>query len=152
MNPLYDLLKGSTQLYSKLLELEHEKYDAVIKADVEVLDDIVSKEQAYYMKMRGDEQKREKLLKEMGFSGKTMREIINMSQGEEKDRLNDVYNELNGLLKEVKKINGMCKTLIEVRLRRVDNALSQLGEKENTYTETEHKNGNAKSLIFSKKI
>ena len=152
MNSLYDLLKESTQLYSRLLELEHEKYDAVIKADIETLDDIVSKEQAYYMKMRGDEQKREKLLKEMGFSGKTMREIIDTSQGEEKIRLNDAYNEFNELLKEVKKINGMCKTLMEVRIRRVDNALSRLGEKENTYTDAEHKNGNAKSLIFSKKI
>ena len=152
MNSLYSMLKKSTQLYSSLLELEHEKYDAVIKADIETLDDIVSKEQAYYMKMRGDEQKREKLLESMGFSGKTLREIIDVSQGEEKVRLNDVFNELNDLLKEVKKINGMCRTLIEVRLRKVDNVLSQLGEKENTYTETEHKNGNIKSLIFSKKI
>lgn len=152
MNSLHDLLKESTQLYSRLLELEHEKYDALIKADIEILDAIVSKEQAYYMKMRGDEQKREKLLKDMGFSGNTMREIIEMSQGEEKAKLNDAYIELNELLKEVKKINGMCKTLIEARLRRVDNALSQLGEKENTYTDAEHKNGNAKSLIISKKI
>ena len=115
MNSLYSMLKKSTQLYSSLLELEHEKYDAVIKADIETLDDIVSKEQAYYMKMRGDEQKREKLLESMGFSGKTLREIIDVSQGEEKVRLNDVFNELNDLLKEVKKINGMCRTLIEVR-------------------------------------
>ena len=89
MNSLHDLLKESTQLYSRLLELEHEKYDALIKADIETLDAIVSKEQAYYMKMRGDEQKREKLLKDMGFSGNTMREIIEMSQGEEKAKLND---------------------------------------------------------------
>lgn len=142
MNPLYDLLKESTQLFSKLLELEHEKYDAVIKADIEMLDDIVSDEQAYYLKIRGDEQKIENLLEEIGCSGKTLREIIDMSQGEEKTKLINAYKELNELLKEVKKINRMCKTLIEVRLRRVDNALSQLGENKN----------NAKSLMISKKI
>lgn len=142
MNSLYDLLKESTQLFSKLLELEHEKYDAVIKADIEMLDDIVSDEQAYYLKIRGDEQKIENLLEEIGCSGKSLREIIDMSQGEEKTKLINAYKELNELLKEVKKINRMCKTLIEVRLRRVDNALSQLGENKN----------NAKSLMISKKI
>lgn len=152
MNSLYDFLKEGTQLYSNLLDLEYEKYDAVIKADIKTLDDIVAKEQAYYMKMRGNEQKREKLLEKMGLGGKTLREIIDMSQSEEKAMLNDAYNELNELLKEVKKINGMCRTLIEVRLRRVDNALNELGEKENTYTDTEHKNGSAKSLMISKKI
>ncbi len=152
MNLLYDFLKEGTQLYSNLLDLEYEKYDAVIKADIKTLDDIVAKEQAYYMKMRGNEQKREKMLEKKGLEGKTLREIIDMSQGEEKTMLNDAYNELNELLKEVKKINGMCRTLIEVRLRRVDNALNELGEKENTYTDTEHKNGSAKSLMISKKI
>jgi flagellar biosynthesis/type III secretory pathway chaperone len=151
MNSLYDLLKESTQLFSKLLELEHEKYDAVIKANIEMLDDIVSDEQAYYLKMRGDEQKRENLLEEMGCSGKTLREIIDMSQGEEKTKLRDAYKEFNELLKEVKKINRMCRTLIEVRLRRIDSVLSQLGEN-NTYTDMKHKDNNAKSLMISKKI
>lgn len=152
MNSLYDLLKESAQLYGKLLELEHEKYDAIIKADIKMLDDIVSKEQACYMKMRGDEQKREKLLVKLGFGDMTLREIIDLSQGEEKTMLSDAYNELSELLKEVKKINEMCRTLIEIRLRRVDNVLSQLGETENTYTDAEHKNSKAKSRIISQKI
>lgn len=152
MNSLYDLLKESTQLYGNLLELEYEKYDAVIKADIKLLDSIVAKEQVYYMKMRGAEQKREQLIEKMGYDNKTMREIIELSDEEQKTMLNDAYDEFNKVITEVKKINGMCKTLIEVRLRRVDKAMSLLGEKENTYAEMERKNGNAKSLLISKKI
>ncbi|HAQ41612.1 MAG TPA: hypothetical protein DCM73_12805 [Clostridiales bacterium] len=152
MNTLYNLLKENAQLYGNFLELEHKKYDAVIKADIKALDEIVAKEQAYYLKMRGAEQKREQLSEVMGFGDKTLKEIIELSDDEEKPLLSDAYNELNELITEVKKINGMCKTLIEVRLHRVDKAMSQLGEKENTYTDIEHKPGKAKSLIISKKI
>lgn len=152
MNSLYDLLKESAQLYGNLLELEYEKYDAVIKANIKLLDDIVAKEQVYYMKMRGAERKRKQLIEKMGFGNKTMREIIDLYDEEQKTMLNDAYGEFNKMITEVKKINGICKTLIEVRLRRVDKVMSLLGKKENIYADTEHKNGNVKSLIISKKI
>lgn len=152
MNSLHDLLKESTQLYGNFLDLEYKKYDAVIKADTAALDDAVSKEQAYYLKMRGTEQKRERLIETMGFKDKTLREIIELSDDKQKQLLSDAYNELNKLITEVKKINSLCRTLIEVRLHRVDNALRLLGEKENTYGGGEYRDSGVKSMIISKKI
>lgn len=152
MNSLHDLLKESTQLYGNFLDLEYKKYDAVIKADTAALDDAVSKEQAYYLKMRGTEQKRERLIETMGFKDKTLREIIELSDDKQKQLLSDAYNELNKLITEVKKINSLCRTLIEVRLHRVDNALRLLGEKENTYGGREYRDSGVKSMIISKKI
>lgn len=151
MEKLIDILKESADLYKNFLELEYKKYDTIIKNDIDALDDIVSKEQAFYMQMRGLEQKREKLIDSMGMNGKTLKEIID-SEVSHKDELLGEYEELKGIISEVKKINSLSKTLIEVRLRRIDKAKSQLGETENTYTYKEIKNGNAKSLILSKKI
>lgn len=151
MEKLIDILKESADLYKNFLELEYKKYDTIIKNDIDALDDIVSKEQAFYMQMRGLEQKREKLIDSMGMNGKTLKEIID-SEVSDKDELLGEYEELKGIISEVKKINSLSKTLIEVRLRRIDKAKSQLGETENTYTYKEIKNGNAKSLILSKKI
>lgn len=151
MEKLKKLLEESADLYNNFLELEYNKYDAVLKNDIESLDDIVSKEQAFYLKMRGLEQKREKLISSMSMSGKTLKEIIDCS-GDAKNMLNEEYDKLNGIVSEVKKISHMCKTLLEVRLHRIDKAMSQLGEKENTYTNKEIKNNNAKSLMIFKKI
>lgn len=152
MNTLYTVLNESTQIYREFLELEYKKYDAILKADIETLDDLVSKEQVFYLKIRGLEQKREHLIETLGFKDKTLKEIIEISNNEQKQILLDIYNELNKLITEVKKINNLSKTLIEVRLHRVDKAMTQLGEKQNTYVRNERKNSNVKSLMISKKF
>lgn len=149
---MIDILNESADLYKSFLELEYAKHDAVIKNDIELLDDIVSKEQVYYMKMRGLDQKREKLIDSLGCKGMTLKEIINSDKINNKEELTEKYNELNEIIYKVKKINNLNKTLIEVRMHKIDDALVQLGEKDNTYSNTENKNNSGKSLIFSKKI
>lgn len=150
MDELIELLKESAEVYKQFLELEYEKYDIVIKNDIETLDDIVSKEQVVFLKMRGLEQKREKLIISMGMSGKTFKEIIDYLDKDE--NLLSEYEKLKSIISEVRKISSLCKTLIEVRLHRLDKAMSQLGESENTYRNKEIKNSSAKSLIISKKV
>lgn len=151
MEKLIEILEESSDLYKKFLELEYQKYDVVLKNDIETLDDIVSKEQVFYLKMRGLEQKREKLMDSMGMKNKTLKEIID-SADDNKTMLHEKYDDLNSLISEVKRISSMCKTLIEVRLHRIDNVMAELGEKESTYTRNDVKNSNAKSLLLSKKI
>ncbi|MDD2495384.1 MAG: flagellar protein FlgN [Tissierellia bacterium] len=129
MNILYNLLKENVELYNNFLDLEYKKYGAVLNSDINLLDDIVSQEQAYYLKMRVLEQKREKTLKDLGLSDKTLKEIIVLSDDEQKTQLNEIYDRLNILINDVKKINNLCKTLIEIRLHKVDKEMNKLGEK-----------------------
>lgn len=149
MNALCDLLKENIELYKLILDLEYKKYDAVIKNDIKTLDHIVLEEQVCYMKIRGAEQKREKLLHSSGMSGKTLKEIIALGENE---TLKELYEELNKIIIELKKINGLLKTIIEAQLRRIDKAMIALGEKENTYTNGNSKNNIYKSLLISEKI
>lgn len=151
MNKLIELLDDSAKIYKNFLELEYKKYDAVIKNDIEALEDIVSQEQAHYMKMRGIEQKREKLLYSMGYKDKSLKEIIEVFEENDKTLLNEKYEEFSKTIAEVKKIVSLCKTLIEVRMHRINKVMEQLGEKGNTYSLAENKN-NSKSVLFSKKI
>jgi alanyl-tRNA synthetase len=148
MDTLYELLRENAELYKIFLDLEYSKYDAVIKNDIKALDDIVAKEQAYYLKMRGIELKREKLMDSLGMSGRTLKEIID-STGIEK--LEEPYEELRNTIAELKKINNLIKTVIEIRLNRIDKAMVSLGEKENTYSNGKNKN-TQKSLLISHKI
>jgi alanyl-tRNA synthetase len=148
MDTLYELLKENSELYKIFLDLEYKKYDAVIKNDIKALDDIVSKEQAYYLKIRGIEQKREKLMDSLGMTGKTLKEIIDSTGNH---ILEDQYEELNNTITELKKINSLLKTLIKVRLNRIDKKMISLGEKENTYSNGKN-NSIQKSLLISHKI
>ncbi|HBC30899.1 MAG TPA: hypothetical protein DC024_06605 [Clostridiales bacterium] len=151
MNTLCELLKENNEIYKMLLELEYDKYEAVIKNDVISLDNIVSQEEVYYLQMKGIEHKREKLLNSLGLSGKTLKEIIDAAENEFKTNLQEEFEELNNTIKELKKINELLKTIIEVRLRRINKGLSNLGENKNTYSNDKSKNA-TEGLLISQKI
>nr|WP_300092988.1 flagellar protein FlgN [Sedimentibacter sp.] len=152
MKTLYELLRESAELYSNFLELEYKKYEFIIKDDTLSLDETVAKEQAFFMKMRGLEQKRIMHIEKMGMKNKTLSEIIELSGEDDKAVLQEAYDELNRLITEVKKISNLCKMVIEVRLRRIDKAMNKLGQKENTYSIEDVKTNNTKSFLLSKKI
>lgn len=151
MNTLCELLKENNEIYKMFLELEYDKYEAVIKNDVISLDDIVSQEEVYYLQMKGIEHKREKLLHSLGLSGKTLKEIIDAAENEFKTNLQEEFEELNNTIKELKKINELLKTVIEVRLRKINKEMSNLGENKNTYTNDKSKNA-TEGLLISQKI
>lgn len=152
MKTLCEILREGAELYGNFLELEYKKYDAVIKDDTALLDEIVAEEQVFHLKMRGLEQRKTRHLEEIGMKNKTLKEIIELSKDESKKLLTESYDELYGLISEVKKISSLCKTVIEVRLRRIDKAMSSLGQNENTYSKEEAKDSGTKSLLLSKKI
>ena len=151
MDSLYQLLKEYTEIYKMFLELEYDKYEAVIEDDVIALDNIVSQEEVYYLQMKGIEHKREKLLNSLELSGKTLKEIIDVAENESKIKLQEQFEELNNTIKELNKINDLLKTVIEVRLRRINKEMNNLGKKENTYTNDNSKNV-TEGLLISHKI
>lgn len=151
MNELRDILREMIQLYKPCLDLEYDKHEAAIKNDIETLDRIVSEEQVFYMKMRGLEQKREKLFNSMNLGNRSLSEIIDTME-EKQDEFKKLQDELNDILAELKKINSLNKTVIEVQLRRIDKAMKDLGEKENTYTSGKSNDNPPKSLLISRKI
>ena len=151
MDSLYQLLKEYTEIYKMFLELEYDKHEAVIEDDVIALDNIVSQEEVYYLQMKGIEHKREKLLNSLELSGKTLKEIIDAAENESKIKLQEQFEELNNKIKELNKINDLLKIVIEVRLRRINNKMNNLGEKENIYTNDKSKNV-TEGLLISHKI
>jgi len=158
LNELYVLLQDSAETYESFIKTEYEKYDAVARDDIKKLDEIIEIEQVFYLKAKGLEQKREKLIQSMGFKGKTLKEIIEKINeletdgNDENHKLKNVYDRLFKALNDFKKINLECKTLIGVRMHRIENAMSKLGEKENIYSNLENNKSYLKSHIVSKKI
>lgn len=152
MDSLYSILEESLKLYSDFTKVEYEKYDAIVKEDIDKLDEIISKEQVFYLKTKGLEQKRDKIIDSLNMKDKTFKEIIEMCEEEDSIRLNILYDKLSKSLANFKDINLECKTLINVRLHKIDTASSKLGEKDNTYSNIESKKSNLNSHIVYKKI
>jgi len=150
-NALYALLEEYNAIYESAAKLEYEKYNASVKNDITKLNEVISKEQVIHLQMKGLEQKREKLTLEMKMSDKTLKEIIELFDGENKINLESEYDKLNKVLNNLKKVNGEVKTIIDVRLNRINTVMFKLKQKENTYTENS-KHLNIKSSVLSKKI
>lgn len=142
MKILCDLIIENADIYKAFLELEYEKYKAVIEDDVITLDTIVSQEEVLYMKLKGIEQKRQKHMQSLAFKDRTLKEVIDTLGSEYKTVLQEQLDNLSNTINELKKINNILKTVIEVRLRRIDKEMTNLGEGEKP------KGG----LLISKKI
>lgn len=149
---LYIILNEFTELYDSFIKIEYDKYNSIITDDIKTLDEIISKEQVFYLKMKGLEQRLDKFLNSMDMKDKTLKQIIDLAKEEDCSKLKLIYDKLLKLINDFKKINKECKTLIEVRLHKIDKAMSELGEKKNTYSNINSPKDNLKSLIVSKKI
>jgi ribosome assembly protein YihI (activator of Der GTPase) len=147
---LCNILKESAETYESFIKLEYDKYDAVVRDDITRLDEIISSEQVFFLKIKGLEQKRQKLTQSMNMKDKTLKEIIELSNNEEKSKLKEQYDRLFKALSDFKKINSECKTLIEVRLHKINSAIDKQGISKNNYANNENRNN--KSSIISKKI
>ena len=152
MDALYELLEESAELYESLLITEREKYDAAIKNDIIKLDEVTSKEQVFYLKIKGLEQRRNKLVQDMNLEDKKFKEIIEIADKVQRPKLNVVYERLYKALIDVKQINKQCKIVIDVRLHRIDAVMSGLGRNENIYKPNDNQNHSNKSIMISKKI
>lgn len=150
MDALYTILEESLELYESFIKVEYDKYDAVIKDDIKKIDEIISKEQVFYLKAKGLEQKREKITNSMNIKDKTLREIIEMDDEEDNSKLKLVYDRLFKVLEDFKIISSECKTLIEVRLHKIE--ILQGKQNDNTYFSGESQKNNLKSHIVSKRI
>lgn len=139
---LYKILAENLKLYEDFVKIEYEKYASIANDDIKKLDEIIEKEQVNYLKAKVLEQKRIKITEGMGMKDKSMKEIIAACQDGCKSEIQPLYEKLFKTLEEFKKVNGECKTLLEVKLHRIDKLKNKQGEKED----------NLKSQMISRKI
>ncbi len=122
------LLNEQLDLYRDFLSVQDEKHETIIRDDLKGLEEISVKEQIFMLKSRGLEQKREELLKKHGYSGKTLLEIVNFSEGEDKEKLLKLHKELLDILETTKEKNNRCQNLARVRIQRAQAVIDRLDQ------------------------
>lgn len=128
LDNLYDVLKEQLDLYEEFLIVEQKKYDIILADDVNKLDEIVTQEQVFFLKSRGLDQKRERLLKELGFTGKTLKQLIELVDEPYKDKFKKMHQDIFNVLQDFKEKNNQCQDLVQVRLYRAQTMINKLNE------------------------
>lgn len=123
MDKLEKVILEMTDLFKQAKPLEQEKLNAAASNQVTFVEDCMKREQALLLKIRGLDQKRESVLKELGYQGKTFREIIDMQEGKEKEKLCALFEDFSKAIKEFSSINEEALKIIKVNLHQIDKVL-----------------------------
>ena len=125
INKLSGLLDEQLKICKKLLELENQKTEILLKGDFKALDDIVTRQQPYIMSSANCEKRREKLLDEMGASGLTLRQIIESNP--QAKPLKSAFSQLNDVAAQLKKACEKNKAILDSKLKVINYILSTTG-------------------------
>ena len=140
-NRFCNVIDDMIEIFDDLKAFEDKKLNAVIGNDVLRLEHLMNEEQAYLMKMRGLDQKREKLQEEMGLKGKNFRQIIEAAPLECREEMigrKQALDEKNqALVAAVEK----TKRSIEGHLQRLDQMMQQVQEESRGYDKSGKKEG-----------
>lgn len=137
MNQFKKIIHDLTALFEEQLPLEQEKLKAVQENNVAVVEDCMKKEQAVMLKLRGLEQKRENAQQELGWEGKTFREIIELAPQEERQELQQMFDRLSAAIRVFRETNEGAMDAMSVQLREIEKVI-KLKDTEGRYSQ----NGN----------
>ncbi len=127
------ILEEMTNVFHELTSIASVKLEAASKNRVTTVEECMKKEQPIVMKLRGIEQKREKLQAQLGYDGLAFREIIDTVGDGEKEELLPVYDGLSRAIQMFQKINDDVEQAIRLNLRDIDRALNK--QSESVYTD-----------------
>jgi flagellar biosynthesis/type III secretory pathway chaperone len=113
---LITVLEAETEIYRQFMEIENEKTAVIIEGDINKLDGILNTEQGLHMKVQNIERTRAAALRNLGLGKKTLVDVIEMSGGEQKAKLEKLFGDLNGHINTIKKINEHNTKLVKSRL------------------------------------
>lgn len=122
-----NLIDEYIALFDQLIAFESKKLDAIAANDVELLDLQMKDEQAYLLKLKGLDIKREKLQKQMNMESLSFREIISKLDGESKEVLQKSFEILTRKTEEMKAAAKSTKSYIELHLHSLNLLISKLG-------------------------
>lgn len=129
------LIQQFIAFFDRMLPLEQSKLDVVKQNQVTQLEDIIKKEQAEIMTLRGLEQKREKLQAELGWKDLTFQEILERLPKEQQAEMKRLFDDLADRVRSFQTVTESSKTMMEVNLHVINQMIAQRTGGTQTYKE-----------------
>lgn len=130
-----NILQDTLHLFDELIAFEGKKLTAVAANDVQLVDRYMNEEQAYLMRMRGLDIKREQLQEKLGVSNLPLKEIANTCQGEQQQALLSIRDALTTKADELKAAIGTTRQSIQLQLSSISILLERLESGTTTYNQ-----------------
>ena len=143
------LLSELTQELTQLSEIGQQKVQAVSSHDLDALNECIKQEQAVSLTLRGIEQKRKKILTELGFENVPLREMSMRCPTECQQETTQLVENLLRIYTVLKSVQTPARTLMERELRAINTELETRGvlseTKENYQSSPTAKPGNLRT-------
>lgn len=130
-----ELIRQFIELFDRMLPLEQSKLEVVSRNQVALLEDIIKKEQAEIMALRGLDQRRERMQEELGWKDLTFQEILRKLPEEERPDMKQLFDELAVRVTRFQSVTESSKTIMEVNLHAINQMAARQGGGTKTYKE-----------------
>lgn len=130
MDRFISLMKEMTQFFDAFQLIERQKLEAAASNDILRLEEIMKKEQAEILVLRGLERKQQEIQAQMGCSGLTFREMIDRAPEQERAELENLYSRLSESLDIFQKTTQSVKQAIDLNLHAIHKALEKVDAKQ----------------------
>lgn len=122
-----NLLSNLLQEIERLTEIARNKQEAVQGHDLDQLNDCIKQEQAVSLRLRGLDQKREKILAALGFSQITLREMPNHCPKEYQGETRTFAERISRAYQVLQSIQSASRSMMEHDLRLIQKELESRG-------------------------
>lgn len=130
-----ELIQQFIELFDRMTPLEQSKLEVVSRNQVALLEDIIKKEQAEIMALRGLDQRRERMQEELGWKDLTFQEILRRLPEEERPDMKQLFDELAARVTQFQSVTESSKTIMEVNLHAINQMAARQGGGTKTYKE-----------------
>lgn len=120
------LLRSVDSELEQLIELTRRKFAAVQQGDLATLDEIMNKEQAMTLALRGMEQKRLSLLRELGLSDVPLRQLADHVPDSDRETARQIIAGIDTHYRAYQDCSKQTRALLEQNLREIDHILSAI--------------------------
>lgn len=120
------ILRELTALAGDITRVEEIKTAAAADKRHELLDGCIQEEQAFLLKLRGLEQHRISLQKDLGWENLTLRQILDIASQEQRELLVPVFDQLDHHLRRLQQAREASEKILKVRLHELE-VFAQMG-------------------------
>lgn len=113
---LIDVLEKEFSLCTRLVELLQQEKEIITSLDPEALERQLRDKEAITAGIRMCDEARERMLRELGFSGKTLYEVSKAADTKYGERLSDIASKFSSIIHSITELNRFNSLLIEKSL------------------------------------
>lgn len=117
----YSFMLEYTEFFEETAVKEREKMCALLSDDLSRIEKCLNEHQTTLKKTELFEERREKLQEKIGLAGKSFRQIIAMTDGDEHESLRKLYNRFKVAVDNVSHSNKTSLQIAETNMRIIEN-------------------------------